>query len=50
MKTEHPNIDYVYIGYKKLNQSTIPDTYPMQETSVILKNLGKAKYFSRQSI
>jgi len=34
------------IEYKKLNENTIPDRYPMQDPSVILSNLGKAKYFS----
>jgi len=34
------------IDYKKLNESTIPDRYPMQDRSVILSNLGKAEYFS----
>jgi len=34
------------IDYKKLNESTIPDRYPMQDPSVILSNLGKARYFS----
>ncbi len=34
------------IDYKKLNENTIPDRYPMQDPSVILANLGKAKYFS----
>jgi len=33
------------IDYKKLNENTIPDRYPMQDPSVILSNLGKAKYF-----
>jgi len=34
------------IDYKKLNENTIPDRYPMQEPLVILSNLGNAKYFS----
>jgi len=34
------------IDYKKLNENPIPDRYPMQDPSVILSNLGKAKYFS----
>jgi len=34
------------IDYKKLNESTIPDRYPMQDPSVVLSNLGKARYFS----
>jgi len=32
--------------YKKFIEITIPDRYPMQDSSVILSNLGKAKYFS----
>jgi len=34
------------IDYKKLNESTIPDRYPMHDPSVILSNLEKARYFS----
>jgi len=34
------------IDYKKLNENTVPDRYPMQDPSVTLSNLGKAKYFS----
>jgi len=34
------------IDYKKLNENTISDRNPMQAPSVILSNLGKAKYFS----
>ncbi|XP_055909413.1 uncharacterized protein LOC129944187 [Eupeodes corollae] len=34
------------IDYKKLNESTISDKYPIPDTYVILSNLGKAKYFS----
>jgi len=34
------------IDYKKLNESTIPDRYPMQDPSVILSNLGKSEYLS----
>jgi len=34
------------IDYKKLNENTIPDRYPMQDPSVLLANLGKAKFFS----
>jgi len=33
------------IDYKKLNENTIPERYPMQDPSVILSNLRKAKYF-----
>jgi len=36
----------IVIDYKKLNENTISDKYPMQDPSVILSNLGKAKYFS----
>jgi len=34
------------IDYKKLNENTITDRYPMQDPSVILSNLEKVKYFS----
>lgn len=34
------------IDYRKLNSFTITDKYPIPETSVILSNLGKAKFFS----
>jgi len=34
------------IDYKKLNEKTISDRYPMQDPSVILSNFGKARYFS----
>lgn len=34
------------IDYKKLNTKTIFDRYPMPDTTMILSNLGKAKYFS----
>jgi len=37
------NIDWV-IDYKKLKENTILDRYPMQDASVILAYLGKAKY------
>jgi len=33
------------INYKKQNENTIPDRYLKQDPSVILSNLGKAKYF-----
>jgi len=36
----------IVIDYKRLNENTIPDRYPLQDPSVILSNLGKAKYFS----
>jgi len=36
----------LYLDYKKLNEYTNSDRYPMQDPSVILSNLGKAKYFS----
>lgn len=34
------------IDYKKLNENTISDTYPIPDTNAILSNLGKARYFS----
>jgi len=34
------------IDCKKLHENSIPDRYPMQDPSVILANLGKAKHFS----
>jgi len=34
------------IDFKKQNENTIPDWYPMQDPSVILSKLGKTKYFS----
>lgn len=32
--------------FKKLNEKTISDKYPIPDVSVILSNLGQAKYFS----
>lgn len=34
------------IDYKKLNENTIEEKYPIPDCSVILSNLGKASYFS----
>jgi len=34
------------MDYKKLNENTIPDRYPLPDPSMILSSLGKAKYFS----
>lgn len=34
------------IDYKKLNEKTIADKYPIPDCNVILSNLGKAKVFS----
>lgn len=34
------------IDYKKLNEHTISDRYPIPDTNIILSNLGKSKYFS----
>ena len=34
------------IDFKKLNEHTISDKYPIPDTNVILSNLGKPKYFS----
>ncbi|KAH8362545.1 hypothetical protein KR084_009857, partial [Drosophila pseudotakahashii] len=34
------------LDFRKLNERTIPDRYPMPNISMILGNLGKAKYFS----
>jgi len=31
--------------YKKLNENTIPDIYPMHTPTVIFAYLGKVKYF-----
>lgn len=33
------------IHFRKLNERTIPDKYPMPNISMILSNLGKAHYF-----
>ena len=34
------------IDFRKLNDKTISDNYPIPNTAVILSNLGKSKYFS----
>lgn len=34
------------IDFRKLNENTIDDKYPMPDISIILSNLGKSKYFS----
>lgn len=34
------------IDYKKLNEKTIFDRYPMADVSIILSNLGNSRYFS----
>lgn len=34
------------MDFRKLNERTIPDKYPMPNISMILGNLGKAKFFS----
>nr|AAA28600.1 reverse transcriptase endonuclease [Drosophila virilis] len=34
------------IDFRKLNEKTIPDRYPMPRIPMILANLGKAKYFT----
>lgn len=34
------------IDYRKLNSKTISDKYPIPDTSTVLANLGKSKYFS----
>jgi len=34
------------LDFRKLNEKTIPDRYPMPNISMILGNLGKAKYFT----
>lgn len=34
------------IDYRKINEVTIPDRYPIPETSVILANLGNAMFFT----
>lgn len=34
------------IDFKKVNEDTIPDRYPIPDTNIILSNLGKSKYFS----
>ncbi|KAH8356912.1 hypothetical protein KR200_010467, partial [Drosophila serrata] len=34
------------LDFRKFNERTIPDRYPMPNISMILGNLGKAKYFT----
>lgn len=34
------------IDFRKLNEKTIPDRYPIPDTSVILANLGKSTFFT----
>jgi len=34
------------IDFRKLNERTIPDKYPMPDICMILGNLGKAKFFT----
>lgn len=34
------------IDFRKINEKTIPDRYPIPDTSIILANLGKAAYYS----
>jgi len=34
------------LDFRKLNERTIPDRYPMPNISMILGNLGKARYFT----
>jgi len=34
------------IEFRKLNERTVSDKYPMPNISMILGNLGKAKYFT----
>lgn len=34
------------IDYRKINEKTIPDRYPIPDTSVILANLGRSKFFT----
>jgi len=34
------------LDFRKLNERTIPERYPMPNISMILGNLGKAKYFT----
>ncbi|KAH8318203.1 hypothetical protein KR067_011438, partial [Drosophila pandora] len=34
------------IDFRKLNEKTIPDKYPLPSIELILANLGKAKYFT----
>jgi len=34
------------LDFRKLNERTVPERYPMPNISMILGNLGKAKYFT----
>lgn len=34
------------IDFRKINEKTVADRYPIPDTSVILANLGKSKYFT----
>lgn len=34
------------IDFRKINERTIPDRYPIPDTSIILANLGKSKFFT----
>lgn len=34
------------IDFRKLNEKTTPDRYPIPDTSIILANLGKSKFFT----
>lgn len=46
-KDEHGNIKKrLVIDFRKLNQKTIDDKYPIPDVTVILSNLGKARYFT----
>lgn len=44
-KEGNPNLRMV-IDFRKLNEKTIPDRYPIPDTSVILANLGKSAFFT----
>lgn len=41
----NPKLRLVF-DYRKLNERTISDRYPIPESTVILSNLGQAKYYS----
>ncbi|GBP98456.1 Retrovirus-related Pol polyprotein from transposon gypsy [Eumeta japonica] len=46
-KDEHGNINKrLVIDFRKLNQKTIDDRYPIPDVTVILSNLGKARFFT----
>jgi len=38
------------IDFRKLNEKTISDKYPLPSIELILANLGKAKYFTTQDL